>query len=61
MALNVGDRLGHYDVTALIGEGGMGQVYQAADTKLGGVNLRAPLAVGADKFEQRAQVTKMTA
>ena len=34
MALNVGSRLGHYDVTALIGEGGMGQVYQATDTKL---------------------------
>ncbi len=35
MALNVGSRLGHYDVIALIGEGGMGQVYQATDTKLG--------------------------
>jgi len=34
MALTVGNRLGHYDVTALIGEGGMGQVYQATDTKL---------------------------
>ena len=34
MALTVGSRLGHYDVTALIGEGGMGQVYQAADTKV---------------------------
>ncbi len=34
MALNVGDRLGHYDVTALIAEGGMGQVYRARDTKL---------------------------
>ena len=34
MALTVGDRLAHYDVTALIGEGGMGQVYQATDTKL---------------------------
>ena len=33
MALQVGSRLGHYDVTALIGEGGMGQVYQATDTK----------------------------
>ena len=33
MSLNVGSRLGHYDVTALIGEGGMGQVYQATDTK----------------------------
>ena len=34
MALTVGSRLGHYDVTALIGEGGMGQVYQATDTTL---------------------------
>ena len=31
MPLSVGSRLGHYDVTALIGEGGMGQVYQATD------------------------------
>ena len=28
------ERIGCYDVTALIGEGGMGQVYQATDTKL---------------------------
>ena len=34
MALDVGSRLGHYDVTALIGQGGMGQVYQSTDTKL---------------------------
>ena len=34
MALNVGDRIAHYDVTALIGEGGMGRAYQATDTKL---------------------------
>ncbi len=34
MPLTAGDRLGHYDVTALIGEGGMGQVYRATDTKL---------------------------
>ena len=34
MALEVGSRLGHYDVTALIGEGGMGQVYRARDPKL---------------------------
>ena len=34
MPLTVGSRLGHYDVTDLIGEGGMGQVYQAPDTKL---------------------------
>ena len=34
MALTVGSRLAHYDVTALIGAGGMGEVYQATDTKL---------------------------
>ena len=34
MPLTVGSRLGHDDVTALIGEGGMGQVYRARDTKL---------------------------
>ena len=34
MALDVGSRLAHYDVTALIGEGGMDQVYQATDTTL---------------------------
>ena len=34
MALEIGSRLGLYEVTALIGEGGMGQVYQATDTKL---------------------------
>ena len=34
MPIEPGTRLGHYDVTALIGEGGMGQVYRARDTKL---------------------------
>ena len=34
MAPNVGSRLGDYDVTALIGEGGMGPVSETTGTKL---------------------------
>ena len=35
MSLAPGTRLGAYEVLALIGAGGMGEVYQARDTKLG--------------------------
>ena len=34
MPLNVGSRLGSYQVTAKIGEGGIGEVYRARDTGL---------------------------
>ena len=35
MAIPAGTRLGTYEVTSHIGSGGMGEVYQAHDSKLG--------------------------
>ena len=63
MALTPGTRLGVYEVTAKIGEGGMGEVYQARDTKLDrDVTLKVlPEAFTADpdrlaRFEREAKV-----
>src|SRR5437660_4661562 len=47
MPLTAGSRLGVYEVTASIGEGGMGQVYRARDTKL---NRDVALKVLPDSF-----------
>ena len=63
MALSPGTRLGHYNVTALLGEGGMGQVWQATDTQLGreGALKILPDAFAADpdrlaRFKREAQI-----
>ena len=63
MALAAGTRLGPYEILALIGAGGMGEVYQARDTRLGRAVaikvLLEPVARRVDlrhRFEQEARV-----
>ena len=63
MALTLGTRVGPYEVLAAIGQGGMGEVYRARDTKLGrDVALKIlPEAFADDperlaRFEREAQV-----
>src|SRR5262250_1046454 len=59
----LGQRLGHYKITAKLGEGGMGAVYRATDTKLHrDVAIKIlPLAFAENagrmqRFEREAQV-----
>jgi serine/threonine protein kinase/Tfp pilus assembly protein PilF len=63
MPLAVGARLGPYDILALLGAGGMGEVYRAKDPRLGRdvaiKVLPAAFSVDADRlrrFEQEARV-----
>jgi eukaryotic-like serine/threonine-protein kinase len=63
LALTPGTRLGVYEVTALLGEGGMGQVYRATDTRLKrqvAIKILPP-SVGADhdrlaRFQREAEM-----
>ena len=50
MPVSPGDRLGPYEILARIGAGGMGEVYQARDTRLGRM---VAVKISAEQFSER--------
>ena len=55
MGLSAGDRLGPYEIVALIGKGGMGEVYRGTDTRLGrAVAIKVSAHEFSDRFEREA-------
>ena len=56
MALNTGDKLGPYEIVALIGKGGMGEVYRARDPRLNrDVAIKVSARQFSDRFAREAQ------
>src|ERR1700732_5022760 len=52
MRFSSGDKLGPYEITGLIGKGGMGEVFRATDTRL---NRSVAIKVSAREFNDRLE------
>jgi len=48
--MNPGERLGPYEIVALLGKGGMGEVYRAHDTRVG---REVAVKISAERFNER--------
>src|SRR5579862_7119597 len=56
MQFSAGDKLGPYEIAALIGQGGMGEVYRGTDTRLGrAVAIKVSAREFSDRFEREAR------
>jgi serine/threonine protein kinase len=53
MRLSAGSRLGPYEIVALIGSGGMGEVYRARDTRL---DRAVAIKISNEQFTERVEV-----